>query len=252
MLPQFISLGPFSVNLYAALVGLGTIVALAWAWWPLRDANVLNTFLAIGICAGLAGRLGYLAIYQPPNGEPGLQAHAALLGGWLAHAIVRRINQPVLPTLPAMCLIALAGCIGVGASMGCIPNACGYGREVFWADGGALTLGWALRVDWPDAYSIQNPRLPTQLFAAGGVLLLVVLAALLQRRAGMRPHWVWLGWLVACAVGDFWLQGLRADAMPLWQGLRAEQWLDVALLIWVAVVMLQDVFNVGGNKKNVL
>lgn len=239
MLPQFISLGPLSVNLYTALVGLAAAAALALAGWQLRDARVLNTFLIIGIGAGLAGRLGYLAIYQPPNGEPGLQAHAALLGGWLTHVALQRIDRPALPGLPVFSQIALAGLIGIGASIGCIPNACGYGREVFWANGGDQTLAWALRVDWPDAYSLQNPRLPTQLFAAGGVLVLMSVAAMLLRRSIARPRTVWLGWLTACAVGDFGLQGLRADAMPVWQGWRAEQWLDGGFLMMAILLMLK-------------
>jgi len=244
MPPQFISLGPFSANIYAALAGLGGVAALAWAWWQLRDANVLNTFLVIGICAALAGRLGYLAIYQPPNGEPGLQAHAALLGGWLAHTVVCRINRPALPTLPVSSLITLASLIGIGASIGCIPNGCGYGREVFWADGGDLTLAWAVRVDWPDAYTLQNPRLPTQLFATGGLLVLMGLAVWGLRRLHLRPQMVGLAWLAACCAGDFWLQGLRADAMPVWQGLRAEQWLDGAVLVIALALMLYDLWNI--------
>ena len=238
MLSQFISLGPLNVNTYTALVGLGAAAALVLAGWQLRDVRVLNTFLVIGVCAWVAGRLGYFALYQPPNGEPGLQAHAALAGGWLAHTILRRINWPALPPLPILCQIALAGLISIGASLGCIPNACGYGREVFWTNGGDLTLAWALRVDWPDAYSLQNPRLPTQLFAAVGLLVLMGLAALLIRRTNTRPHTVWPLWLMACAMGDFGLQWARADAMPMWQGLRAEQWLDGAMLIMMIVFML--------------
>lgn len=235
MLPQFISLGPLSVNIYTMLIGLGAALALGWMMWRTRDLNLLNTALIVGLCAWLAGRLGYLVLYQAPDAAPGLQAHAALLGGWLAHAGIRRMRRSDLPPLPAWGLILLAGLIGVGASIGCIPNACGYGHEVFWTNGGDRTVGWALRVDWPDAYTISNPRWPTQGFAALGIMLLMGAVWVVRRKASAALPL----WLAACAVADFGLQFLRADAMPLWLGLRAEQGLDGALLLITVGVMLQ-------------
>ncbi|HEY3342936.1 MAG TPA: prolipoprotein diacylglyceryl transferase family protein, partial [Anaerolineae bacterium] len=118
---------------------------------------------------------------------------------------------------------------GAGASIGCIPAGCAYGREVFWTDGWL----WQLRVDWPDATLINNPRLPTQLF-----MLIWLLVCLLIIWVAHTRHWRYSQgnrtlalWITLFAVGDFFIQFARADLMPVFGPLRAAQWADVALAL---------------------
>jgi len=88
--------------------------------------------------------------------------------------------------------------VGIGASIGCVPNGCGYGREVFWTGDPLL---WLLRVDWPDVMLVRNPRLPTQLFTVAW--LMVCLMAVQRLR---RPVWA----IVMIAAGDWLIGFLRA------------------------------------------
>jgi prolipoprotein diacylglyceryltransferase len=241
MLPQHISVGLFTLNLYTALVGLGALAALAWCLWRTRNWDLLNYAIIVGVGALAAGRVGYVALhwgYYAEHGDeilslaspsPGFQEHFALLGAWLAcKGLSKKAKSLALGLLPfAFCLFT--SCIGIAASIGCIPNGCAYGKEVFWVDGAA----WLLRVDWPDAYTINNPRLPTQLFMAAwqaGILLIS------KKVAGRSQKFLPLYFLLFAA-GDFAFQFLRGDAGPLWFGLRAAQWLDLGIIAFAVLAI---------------
>jgi prolipoprotein diacylglyceryltransferase len=117
---------------------------------------------------------------------------------------------------------------GIGASVGCIPAGCAYGREVYWTDGWL----WSLRADWPDATLINNPRLPTQLCMALwlGVCLCIVWLARTRHWRIAQGGWMLLSWVTLFALGDFIIQFARADAMPMLGPLRISQWADVAFV----------------------
>lgn len=233
MLPQFLAIGPWQVNSYSALIALAALLGLLASRWLLH----LSWRAAIDahLCAALAAILGGRAIYVAINwgyfaehfGEafdlgrtPGLSAQGALAGVLLLACLWR--DQRALPS------IALTVCLAtVAAALGCIPNGCGYGREVFWTDG----VLWQLRADWPDAYLIRNPRLPAQAWAAGWAVLCLS-GVLWHDRKGVKMRSPGLCFVViaALAAGDFGVAFARADAQPTVAQLRLEQWLDVAIL----------------------
>ena len=160
-------------------------------------ARLLDLHLVLAAVAVLAGRIGYVAAnsaYFAAHvseivdfaGVPGLHAQSALAGAAVGGLLMRQLRAAAF----AICLV------GVAASLGCIPQGCGAGCEVFWTDG---MLPWLLRVDWPDATLMRNPRLPTQIFTA---IWLAACAALAMR----RPVWA----LAVAALGDRLISLLRA------------------------------------------
>jgi prolipoprotein diacylglyceryltransferase len=236
------------------LVGLSVCVGLACAVWQMRTWAVLTHALIIGICALALGRMGYVALHwvyfvDHTNeifslASPSFQEHAALCGGFIGYWLLARLLPIANSPLPIVLCISL---IGMAASLGCIANGCAYGREVFWQSEGEHSLMWLVAVDWPDAYGINNPRLPTQLFMAGwlgvvgSVVMLMGRGDKKTRRKGDKtsPHLLissspYVFWLLFFALGDFIIQFARGDASPIWAGLRTEQWLDVAFCLLAA------------------
>jgi prolipoprotein diacylglyceryltransferase len=229
-----------ALNTYTLWVTLAVMTGGVWVLWQVRHSwpvfsAALNAMLVSALVSMLFGRAGYVLLHLDyfqehlneiiSSASPGLWEHACLMGwlvgGWIAH----RLHQN-MPLNSACVLMTLAG---VGASAGCIPAVCAYGREVFWTDGWL----WQLRVDWPDATLINNPRLPTQLF-----MLIWLLVCLRIVWVAHTRHWRYSQgnralalWVILFAVGDFIIQFARADLMPVFGLLRAAQWADVALVL---------------------
>ena len=235
MLQTQVSLGPMTINTYTLTIALGALIGGLWALWPARRSwqelsRAVNGLLLVALGGLALGRTGYVLL----NGDyfrehmdevlslasPGYCEQAAIIGGLAGWAISRRLRQAI--TAPA--LVVLATLIGIGASLGCVSHGCAYGREVFWTDGWL----WQLRADWPDAYTINNPRLPTQLFMLAWLVACLAITRWRGRAGGMRIAGLWL---VLFAVGDFSIEFLRIDATPILGSLRAGQWADIVLMV---------------------
>ncbi|NJM40502.1 MAG: hypothetical protein HC853_06915 [Anaerolineae bacterium] len=248
------------LNSYTALVVLSVCVGLALALWQTRDWNLLTGALIMGACALLLGRVGYVALhgdYFANNvnqilslASPGYQEHAALAGGCIGYWLLAKRHSPIANS--QWPLVLCASLIDIAASFGCISHSCAYGREVFWQSSSERSLAWLLAVDWPDAYGISNPRLPTQLFMAGWLALVGVFMAIWAAKGArgrrskgeassslIRSPAPLLSWLLLFALGDFAIQFARADATLTWAGLRAEQWADVVFGALAAAGIVQ-------------
>jgi hypothetical protein len=229
-------IGPLSLSSYTFWIGLCALPGLAWCVWRAGISwssrlRAVDALLLLGACALAAGRAGYIALNAAYFAErpaeitlapaAGISEHAAIVGMLIGWRLARRFNRP-----DPMRVAALASLIGIGASIGCVSNACAYGREVFWTDG----LLWHLRVDWPDAHWMSNPRLPAQACMAAWLIVCMAGAAVASRRKGgtLRALAVWL---LLFGAGDFILQFGRADTTPMLLGLRVHQSLDVGLLL---------------------
>jgi prolipoprotein diacylglyceryltransferase len=239
-MPTSFSIAALHINSYTALIALAALLGSFWALVQLRlrltpatVSQIINALLLIGLGAILLGRAGYVLLhldyFQEHTAEilsatagPGYSEHAALVGALLGWALAQRLRLP----LDAGSLIVLASLVGMAASLGCIPNGCAYGREVFWTNGSAWP--WALRADWPDIYQVNNPRLPTQLFMAAGLLVLLIVVVSRRKRHGMGNGML-AAWLVWVALLDFGIQFLRADDMLVLGALRVQQWADIVL-----------------------
>lgn len=253
MLAPSLALGPLTVNLYTLLIALAALGAVGWAWLRARDDRVVPTALGIAAAALAFGRAGTVALnwvyFREHPTEifslAGLSEHAAIIGALLAAGALAwmwaRRRSAIAPAMVAGLPIALVLLV-VAASIGCIPNGCAYGREVFWQTDGEFSLAWLLRADWPDAILVQAPRWPTQLVLAAGVGVMWGVGAWVagrRRKATsrddpLRPA-AWA--LLAFATVDFLVQFLRGDPAPTVGGLRIYQAFDVGLAA-VAVALL--------------
>ncbi|MFN4293839.1 MAG: prolipoprotein diacylglyceryl transferase family protein [Thermoflexales bacterium] len=249
MPPQFISVGPFALNLYTALIAAAALATSAWALRQTRDGRVVVGILVVALSALTFGRAGYVALHWEYFRErtdemlslAGLSEHGAVWGGAIGLLLALRAARFAPPALVRQWLPPALSLVGIAASVGCIPNGCAYGREVFWQTDGEHSLAWLLRADWPDAYSMSNPRWPTQAFmaswlAAAGVSW-AVWTGLRASGRGCRSVLPAVGFAILCfAAGDFLLQFLRGDLAQMWAGLRIYQWLDLGLLASAAAI----------------
>ncbi len=227
-------IGPLSLNSYTFWIGLCALPGLAWCVWRTgaswRDRlRVIDALLLIGACALAAGRAGYIALNAAYFVErpaeitlapaAGISEHAAIVGMLVGWWLSGRLKRP-----HPMSFVALASLVGIGASIGCISNACAYGHEVFWTDG----IMWHLRVDWPDAYWIGNPRLPAQILTAAWLIVCIAIPAVASLRTRGTVHLLII-WTLLFSAGDFVLQFGRADPTSMLLGLRIQQVLDIGL-----------------------
>jgi prolipoprotein diacylglyceryltransferase len=249
MLPQFVSLGPFTLNLYTLLIGLAALGPLAWHWFRHRDAHMILSALLIALVALAFGRAGYVALNldyfrEHPNeimSLIGLSEHAAIVGAVIGYWLLVETRQPITNNqynlTNAFVFIVLA------ASLGCIPDGCAYGREVFWQTDGEFSLAWRLRADWPDATLVNNPRWPTQALLAmwmitGGAVLLILTRRQGDRAAERLVTMSLLHLVILFATGDFLVHFLRGDAALMLAGLRIYQWFDAALAGLAAALLI--------------
>ena len=252
---QFVSLGPFTLNVYTLLIALAALGSLGVAWWQTRgilslSKDIVFAALIIAVLALAFARLGYVALnidyFREHANEivslTGLSEHAAIVGAcvgcWL---LAKRVP------LPTFSILNFQFSISAAASLGCIPNGCAFGRAVFWQTDGAASLAWLLRADWPDAFGVNNPRWPTQALMAAWLLVMFVLVCAWVRnsrvgaqfahgRANHTTHFT-----LSFAFGDFALQFLRGDSAFMFASLRIYQWFDLALIgIGLAILIVKS------------
>jgi prolipoprotein diacylglyceryltransferase len=242
-----IHVGPLSVNLYTLLIALAALGVTGWAWLRTRDPRVFILALVTAAVALAFGRSGYVALnwaaFREQPGEilslTGVSEHAAIVGGLvalvgLAMAEARASNGEARLSGPSMVRVLSSALflVAIAASIGCIPNGCAYGREVFWQIDGEASLAWLLRADWPDAALVNNPRWPTQLLMVGGLAVawgVVLMVGGSGQLAGPRISALLPLGLLAFAITDFLVQFLRGDAALIMAGLRVYQWFDLVL-----------------------
>ncbi len=232
------------MNNYSLLIALAAISVALIAWLPARDWRVPLNALVIAVFALLAGRAGFVALNWPYFSEhpneiaslAGISEHAAIVGAAVGYWLLAKLHQPLstlhLPLATALLLI------GIAASLGCIPNGCAFGREVFWQTDGAGSLAWLLRADWPDATLTRNPRWPAQALLAGWLALGLVLLALMAWRGSVsQVKFVMPAALLWFVAGDFMIQFVRADSGFMLANLLVFQWFDVMLALFSILVL---------------
>jgi phosphatidylglycerol:prolipoprotein diacylglycerol transferase len=246
---RYFSIGPWTLEVFTLVIGGGILVSAGVGLIRNRKAYpawaVVDVYLA-GLAGGLlGGRLSFVMLnwsYYTYNldralriGEGGLDWHGAVVGGLVGMGIAvyfiplqnvettkSRIYADLLDTLtPSLPVLALAGWLGCGAV------ACYYGAEVEnMADYPAF-----MTADLPDIYGIYVPRFNTQFLGtvfSGGLLALTFLMSLWGR---LRYRRFWLA-LALLSAGMFGIGFLRGDYTVWIAGLRFDQWLDIALLVY--------------------
>ena len=232
--PYFTFVG-FTASIYSLSLAVGLALSVAVGAYRARalyrPAQVIDGCLAALVGGLIGARVEHVLLhwdYFAINlGEAlrlnagGLDWHGAVIGALIGLAIVSRTRRIDGRTLlarfaPALPLLALTGWIG------CAAAACAYGAEV---DTLALHPAYAV---WEarDVYGMLAPRYSTQRF---GMILALILIPLGLVARGERRFWLLLGLLSA---GMFAIGFVRGDAVPIIAGLRADQWLDAAFVVW--------------------
>lgn len=236
-----------NVSTYTLLLWLGIalclgMTVLGYRWRHVAPMSKIVDACLVGLFGGLVLARGfhvllnwsYFRLHVPEITQisaGGLNWHGAVLGalvGIYVMASWRKLKFPVLLdalawSLPIMALFAWWGC---GAAH------CSYGAEVGNLSNYPGWLVWEER----DIYNIIAPRYAIQPLGMAFSILLMLGVLMLSRRnraKGVR-FWVMLALL---AFGMFISGFLRGDYAPFLLGLRADQWLDVGLLVLSGVML---------------
>jgi prolipoprotein diacylglyceryltransferase len=224
-------------NAYPLALAAGALLGLLWLGLaPFERQAKADDSVAridaglIALFAGLlGGRLAYVVTHWEYFGsrviesvwfwKGGLSWAGAALAGLLGVAVYDRLaRRPFWPEADQLAIPAAI--VGATSWLGCLADACAYGRR---------TAPGLLTPPAPDLLGNLAPRWPTQ--AIGGVYTLLVLLVLL-RLAQLGLH---SGLLAAIALsllsaGPLAIAWFRGDPMPVMAGLRLDGVASAALL----------------------
>jgi phosphatidylglycerol---prolipoprotein diacylglyceryl transferase len=219
------------------ITGAALLLAAVTLWrTPPAARRATADILLLALLIALAGgRLAHVAVQWayfadhiseiPRLTAGGLNWHGALIGALAGVALGARWRG--LAAWPLLDRLAWGlPWLALATWAGCWANACGYGAEVATlADYPVWIAGWV-----PDVYGIEAPRLYVQGFGMALALALLATALVLariDRTRGMR-----FGILLALlGLGMAALGTLRADAIAVVAGQRADLWLDLAMVV---------------------
>jgi prolipoprotein diacylglyceryltransferase len=212
-LPGGVPVYAFSLLVGAgASLGLGRVITSA-------PGEVRGRSAAAGFAVLLIALIGARVVYQfnhpaaaleLPLG--GLSWGGALLFGWAAVPIVAPFAG-MSPARLADLLFPISATVLTAAWLGCWIDGCAYGP---------LSDAWyglAARDDWGNL----AVRFPVQLI--GACLALLTLAATDLIRTKISTPGLAAGlWLTATGLQLAWLQNLRVDPSPAWNGIPLNLW----------------------------
>lgn len=240
MYPELGHIGPIPLRTYTLLIDLGLLIGLGILAWRGRAVEGRAVgWVDVGIGGIVGGVIGARALHVALNWgyfhtnpveivqlwAGGLEWHGALAGALLTGYEVARLRRVQISALTD----ALALAFPVGAALawlGCLMSSCAYGQEVrSLADHSPLVVS-----ELRDIYGALAPRYNTQVFGVAWSLLTLAMAALLAWRGALAGRRLWAA-LAFYSVGALLIAGLRADPMPMWAGLRADQWLDAGVIL---------------------
>lgn len=243
MIPSlYTSFGSWTVQTYTLVVGAAAVLAAALALWsrPAAERKRWADVLLGGLVGAVVGaRLLHVLLnadYFVDHRQEALQIaaggldwHGALFGGLIGLALLARLCAPAVGLRRLLPALAWAlPLLTLGGWYGCLSAGCATGYEV---DTLARYPAW-VAVEYADVYGIVAPRLFTPGFGLALGLIGLVWVALLRR----HPQRFALT-LAFISAGMFGISIFRADRMPLWFGLRADQVLDIftitVSLLWV-------------------
>ncbi len=251
MIPAlYTSLGLWTVQTYTLIVGVAIVAATARTLWmqPPPERRAWADVLLGGLLGGLLGaRLLHVLLnadYFADHTQEALQLaagglnwHGAVVGGLLGIGGVARLRVPQRDLRPLFHALAWAlPLLTLGGWYGCLSAGCGTGYEV---DTLAYYPAW-MAIEYADVYGMIAPRLFTPAFGMALGLVALLWVALLRR----HPQRFALT-LALIGAGMFGIGIFRADRVPLWFGLRADQVLDA---LTVALSLTWAVHHAKGKR----
>jgi len=241
-----LDLGPLTLRAYTVWLSAGILLALGLVAWRARavQPGAALPWLDVALAALVGGLFGarlvhvalawdYFADYPDEIvrlTSGGLDWHGALLTGLPAAWIAARARG--VPFARWADAAALGWPLAMGAAwLACRRAGCAYGHEV-------RTLadwpGWLVE-ELPDVYGLVAPRLDVQLGGALFAAILFVLAAVLTWRGWLAGLRMWLI-LALTGLGLYFLGFFRADPSPALLDRRADQVLDLAVLLAATIL----------------
>jgi phosphatidylglycerol---prolipoprotein diacylglyceryl transferase len=245
----YTTIGPWTFPTFNLLLTLAVLVSagigLRRVAYPSR---VADAYLGALVGAVIGARLFHVLLnwnYFAENLHEasmislgGLDWHGTVLGGliglygvwWLRNWLA--MHRGLWATIPYRYIDLLDSLtpalplIGLAAWWGCLAASCGYGAEV-----DNLSNYPAFSVsETADVYGIAVPRYNTQVFGLILSMGMLIVVALLMWRRRMRYRRFWLT-LALLSVGMFVIGFFRGDASIYIANLRADQILDVTLIV---------------------
>ena len=224
-------------NAYPLALAAGALLGLLWLGLaPFERHAKADDSVAridaglIALFAGLlGGRLAYVVTHWEYFGSRaiesvwfwngGLSWAGAALAGLLGVAVYDRLaRRPFWPEADQLAIPAAV--VGATSWLGCLVDACAYGRR---------TAPGMLTPPSPDLLGNLVPRWPTQ--AIGGVYTLLVLLVLFRlAQLGLRSGLLAAIALSLLSAGPLAIAWFRGDPMPVMAGLRMDGVASAALL----------------------
>ena len=228
------TVGPLSVNFYGAIIALGLILAVVYAWkrapqFGIKGDDITDAVLYLAPFAVLCAR-AYYCIFQWETfaanpisvlyiWQGGLAIYGGVLGaiiGVTVFCYFKKIKMPALMDMVALGFL-IGQCLG---RWGNFFNREAYGAETEFF----LRMGLMLT---PDRYSSTEMFFyhPTFLYESLWNLLGFVILHFISKRRQYDGQ-IALGYLVWYGLGRAWIEGLRTDSL-YWGDFRVSQILAV-------------------------
>ncbi len=241
MNPVVFSFFGLSIRAFPAAILVPTMIGAGVLAFAGRRRKQATRWLDVGLGALLGGIIGARIIhvlmewpYFSANPDQmfslaggGLAWQGGIVGGTLGSWFVARLRKVDFAAFTDR-FVLIFPLLAVGAWAGCAVSACAYGVEV-------RTLAdypsW-LVTEAPDIYGQIAPRLDLPFIGAGFSILL--LAGVL---IPVRTYRFWIV-LALFSIGMFAIGFFRADYVPIWLGRRADQILDLGVLLFATAAMI--------------
>lgn len=224
------TIGSFTVHGYGLMIGLGFLLAVLVGCYRakrygLSDDELINIAISVLIFGFLGGKLMFLIVefksfLQAPLaviGSEGFVVYGGIISGILTIYVYCRIKK--LPFLSYFDLVAPSVALNQALGrVGCFLAGCCYGRET----------DCAIGVVFPEnSLAPAGLRLiPTQLFSAGGDLVLAIGLMIYARRAKYRGN-VSAFYLLFYSIGRFIIEIFRNDERGAVGALSTSQFISI-------------------------
>jgi prolipoprotein diacylglyceryltransferase len=240
----YTTFGPVTVQTFTFFVTLAVFAGVGLSLYRAGDRRgaLADVYLLALVLAVMGARAGHVLLnwehfaYNLSEiarvNTGGLDWHGAVIGALMGLVIGTHWRKLAYSALLASLTLALP-LIALAGWWGCWASNCGFGAEV---DTLARYPAWMVS-EAPDVYGIPAPRYNTQFFGLllGLAALLIAVVLLWRGWQYDKRFWILLAFLSA---GMFAIGFVRGDYTVMILGLRADQWLDLGLLLFAFFMLI--------------
>lgn len=235
MAVDLFTIGKFTIHGYGLMIGLGFLLAVLVGCYRakrygLSDDHLINIAISVLLFGFLGGKLLFIIVEFPTFlqnplaviGSEGFVVYGGIMSGILTIYIYCKIKK--LTFLSYFDVLAPSVAINQALGrVGCFMAGCCYGRQTDCAIGVVFPEG---------ALAPAGVRLlPTQLFSAGGDLLLAIGLILYARRAKYRGNISAL-YLLFYSIGRFVIEIFRNDDRGAVGALSTSQFISIFMFLF--------------------